>query len=499
MNGTLLDATMNISYVGPQLSKIDQKTILSKFMQVIDSIIAGHTPTNYHGARIIDNQIILPVNVLSKDDATIEAIELLHKRITIITDYFRSIDWRTHEYIHLWYIKNMVAKGVTLSESLIITGNIPDIDYTTQPEFLEMPSLNIPPTVFDRAKLCDGSLINTITDPLIPYYTVCINASVPYADMGMSYNALHLYEHLMTKCWQNCSGIHRVNLNGATYPNGNCFIYAVCNTIDAIHEYLTAAIRWLLKSRADDFWTDPVCVENIKVETQRTISETADMRNQSCFARSDARAYSFNYDTKIFTYWSNRPFDITVIGPKFNGFALERINADIKKRPIRNIQRPRNARMKHPVMEALDMGCRASPLCVMKCSVNDIRKCLLSKDPQEAKSLIDNRLFGIDNYITGMNDVEAENNVLMLTVILNRLFTADEITERLKNICLFANNPLDTPLLAMYMTELGIDRGEFVDDDIDDDIDVIDDDELISRNRIINVQRNLRTPSTTRW
>ena len=164
--------------------------------------------------------------------------------------------------------------------------------------------------------LKDGTKLKEILDPLINYYGLYINLSVPFSDMDYGYNYLHFYEHIMTYAWKPLSQQNVLELNGGTTCNAICYVYNIHSNSKSMEEYLKEYIDFHLKSRGNDFWKKEI-VKGLETELERTTSETLMEKSLSQMAKTDP--YSQHaYNTQILQYYSNKPFEIIIIMQLFN-------------------------------------------------------------------------------------------------------------------------------------------------------------------------------------
>ena len=133
------------------------------------------------------------------------------------------------------------------------------------------------------------------------------------------------------------------------------YIYSVHKTYESFKTFVDATINFVLKSRRKEFWESDDMKDAIKFETVRTISETRLGRSHTLMSRSDFHAYQNGYNTNVFHYWSNKPFNILcVVGNKNELFLTKKKLDEItKKYPIEKVQIPKSLTFKNIPVETL--------------------------------------------------------------------------------------------------------------------------------------------------
>lgn len=400
--------------------------LLKKFMDFINGMIGAKTATNYHIERVKNYTIRIPIYVYTNEEAKMNPVDLLEKRVKTVRDFLGNFDWKTTNKLQLWLVRSLHTLGIDISTSFNIETQMPNNDYAAINDqlIIKFPDLQYP--TIKRLKLSDGSMVTMYSDPYIDDYGLFLNLSVPFDEMGMSYNALHLYEHLLTKPWDGLDGKDLLELNGSTYPTGMCFVYTIHKSLDSLKLHMNSTLKWLMQSRDPSFWDGKE--EEMKLETIRTISETRKERTLTSMGRSDLHAYDVKYDTKIFDYWSNKPFELLLSGPsEFKEISADKLNAMIAKHPLRKVPRPENVKFKNIPMDVLKMK-KLTGYYILKVETDKIKEQFLKKDFDT------NSFFGVDCSMTSKSeDLSMYNSVLHPLLYINKYFTDEELESYVKN------------------------------------------------------------------
>jgi hypothetical protein len=186
-------------------------------------------------------------------------------------------------------------------------------------DFSEIKELNVKMKVNKIGKGSSKSCCKhiTIVNPLINDYSIFINLSQPYSCFNYGYNYLHLYEHLMTSCWKECDKSDLVLMNGYTTIDARCMVFAVVKTERAFKEYLEALNNFTANDLIDD--------DTLKLETNRTVSETLVDKSLCCFGRTNPGGYDKNVLLKLF----DQGFNVVTVTPnvvKGCKFAAKTVN-----------------------------------------------------------------------------------------------------------------------------------------------------------------------------
>ena len=273
--------------------------------------------------------------------------------------------------------------------------------------------------------------LTCMCDPHLRDYGLYVDLSVPFKDMGLGLNALHLYEHLMTKGWEQVSSESAndlIYMNGFTTASGISCVYVVLSSERAFKEYFNKTMRFILNCRKLDYWKSDIMKADIIKEIRRTISETRLERSIGGMARSDVHAYTYNYNINIFHYWSNRPINMLVSVPNKEAFPMtqEKFEAIMKSNPIEHVPRPLNITYSRLPAETL-FSKMIQNYIIEKMPTRYIIDKIMSHD------FDNNQMFGIDcRFIIQINESnkgQTEGGTLMLHPLLfyNQFISAAEL------------------------------------------------------------------------
>ena len=67
--------------------------------------------------------------------------------------------------------------------------------------------------------------------------------------MGYNYNALHIYEHMMTIAWKKLDSKDVLDLNGATFPTGTCYLYNIHSSKKSLKKYTREYVKFHQSSK----------------------------------------------------------------------------------------------------------------------------------------------------------------------------------------------------------------------------------------------------------
>ena len=179
-------------------------------------------------------------------------------------------------------------------------------------------------------------------DPLLVDYGLYIGLSKPFKDMGYSYNALHIYEHMMTMGWKKLSTKDMIELNGATFPTGTCYLYNIHSTKKSLKQYAREYVKFHQMTKTKEFWEKDLN-EDLKRETIRTYSETQTTKGLKDFARTDNTVYSeMIYPIEPFIKFSEDTYTILTVSPEPIKFKFDKYLPDIKENNIKINERKYN-------------------------------------------------------------------------------------------------------------------------------------------------------------
>lgn len=329
----------------------DNRTMMEKedirtFMMILKQMIQARTNLCYAGSfDEKDASIIIPVDVLdNKDVKTFR--ELLKKKITSLKTYLeKDIDWDGFNDNFKAVISALALYKFDYSRML----------YVHSSAFKNKIDINLKEPKLKKTRILYHKFGNdAITEVYNPYITTALmdlDLSAPYNEMGIVYNALHVYEHIMCIPFAQADEAKNEKnqrfkySNGFTSSIGLCHVFAFCDNEETYTKYLKAELKWYFESRNDSFWNDNK--KAIDMQITRTISETKDEPTFISFARSPGCAYSFEYNFELFKYWSNRPLNCLLVHP-FASFDITKYVASLSKRlPLKHLKAPQAPKLSY--------------------------------------------------------------------------------------------------------------------------------------------------------
>lgn len=422
--------------------------LVYRFMTGLNQLIGAKTLMNYHTEKVTVHPvptISIPIYVYSNDDKLIPPEQLVQNRVDTVMEYLENIDLNTTSHNMLWTLRSMLI--MKYPPEFILSTYTPNIDAFNdiigQSVNIKVPKLEYP--TIRREKSQNGDSITYLIDPYVLDYGLFVNLTTPFDDMGMSYNALHLYEHLMTKGWEGLPGKDMTEMNGSTYPHGLCYIYSIHSSEESLKLYTTKYIEWFLSSRADEFWAKGQPNTYLKIETQRTISETRKDRNLATMGRSDYKAYDYQYNQDIFRYWSNKPYQLLIISPK-------KITLSTKTSKPLHVERPENVQFKHLPLDVMKIK-HYQGLNICKATTEEVKRLITSPESDGTCGL--DCIFICDN-----EDLSAYTSVLHPLLYCNKLFTDKELNTFIDNrvlpwTCkLYSEASITKPYLSQWLNEI---------------------------------------------
>ena len=363
-----------------------------EFMHQLNIILAGQTTLNYHLIPITNRPFIyIPVFPYNRKEFTGDINGLIKERIKTLKTFISTYDFNTERKIIKWGLRNILIMRERLGDTKRPLFKIENRETDTKETIDISKNVKLEYPKMRRYKLTDNSYISVLHDPYtIDDHLVLCNLSKPFSEMCYQYNALHLYEHLMTYAWKDGNHDDEAYMNGLTVVNGISNIFAVLNTPEALMDYLNRYISFVLKARDRQFWITHKDI--IRTETLRTISETRAARSFSSPSRSDPAAYDLNYNIDIFCKWSNDPFDILIITNADIKLDINKINAKILSAKRSDIRLNAPTGKYIPVEALMDKNF----VRIIKDTPDNIIKALW----HNGFGNINGKLYGIDNYMS---------------------------------------------------------------------------------------------------
>lgn len=329
-------------YYNESMPEIDKHAIYT-FMSILRGYIGFKTQLGYFiQLPNKDGTIVIPIDVLSNKDVA-SYKDIMRNKIIELKHYLES---------EIDYDSFMNENKVAFSILSLYKFDYSRMLYISSRHLKNVVDITLKPPTFEKSKIrtlkFENDEVLEIYNPYLTEALICADFTVPYNEMSYMYNALHVYEHIMCSPWvdiktkQGKDGL--LSLNGLTSGLGNCFVYSIVNTDKAFTTYFNELVKWMYSSRDEGFWDTQK--DHINLEISRTISETKTMPYHLTFARSPGCAYNMNYNKSIFDYWSNKPFNITVIHP----FKVKIEDLEIKtlsiEHPIRKIPEPEKPKLR---------------------------------------------------------------------------------------------------------------------------------------------------------
>lgn len=429
----LQNSTITIEYDNSQILTKYTKILLYKFLTLLNSYIGANTNLNYHILPVKNFTITIPIYSYTNDEKTLSTCDLIEKRVNTLLKHLETIDWNKHTNAQeQWLIYSLFAAGIDITNDLTIsthsgeTSGFEDLDH--QPLHINAAQLRKPK--IKRVRYADGSTILYLSSPYLTDYGVFANLSTTFNEMNMSFNALHLYEHLMTYGWKGLNFDKVKLMNGSTWPHALCSVYVITQDLETLKLFAASFVKYYLTSRDKGFWKKAENVGGLKMETQRTISETRTERTLASLCRSDYHAYDYNYNTNIFEYWSNRPFDLLITGPDVVDklcLNAETINLFISIHPIRNVPKPKDVVFRSLPLDTIKMKL-IHQYRVVKANQAEIHDFMIN--PRNGNKA----LFGLDcKIISDAEDLNPYNSVLHMLCYINKSFSDEELNNFIKH------------------------------------------------------------------
>lgn len=247
--------------------------------------------------------VTIDFNFQLNNPQNIEYNKIVFDKLTVIENYLRNKNWSIETKEVKRYLRNILihnkkfeAKLIYEDYSSIILFECPELMNTIKVK--ETKSKSIESLTKTKAKSSfDTSSIQIIQiiDPLINDCGIFVDVSKDFSVFKYGYNYLHLFEHIITYGWRNCDKNNLKLLNGFTSLNANCLVYAVVEDYSTLLSYLKSYLEFHISLLVDGFPS-----ECLKVETNRTMSETLNEKSLTSFGRTDSVVYSkFSYEIDI--------------------------------------------------------------------------------------------------------------------------------------------------------------------------------------------------------
>ena len=434
------------------------KMYLNDFlMNFLSFYIGSKSKLNYHMMPAIKNKLIIPIYPYELSETHESPINLIEHKLDELQKTLKQISWNDMSKQFVWLINAAIKCGFKPSSDLeckIISPSLAIQEAFPKPIPMEISQPEKTKIKVYKVQANDKSIITTILDPCVADYGIYVDLSIPFSEMGMCNNGLHLFEHLSTKAWDDLSEKDCIMVNGTTNAAGISYVYSIHRTYDSFKTYLNAAIDFLYKSRDVGFWDTDDMKKAIELETVRTISEMREGRSRTLMARSDLHAYSNMYNVDVFRYWSNRPYNVLCVVKSENElFAKKNVLDELgKKYPLQNVKRPENIKYDKIPAEVL-LTKMSQNYQIKAVQISDNAKHLFYKKIER------NTLYGIDCKLTVFEDdsdesVEDSNNNLCTLLFYNRYVSAGDIEKYCNtNVLPFSNMEYTSSINAKFSSE----------------------------------------------
>lgn len=310
----------------------------SLFSQLI-RLISSQTDVCYYPNNIEYSgqakQFTLPITVQYHNDEG-DILNIINKRVKVIKKTISTMKFETNQM--KFVARTLKIYNVDPFNFLQLTYSLDDgAELIYEPIELRLP--DIENFKINETKYPSGNFRHIeYIDPLLNDYGLYVGLCKPFNEMGYSYNALHIYEHMMTLGWNKLNQKDLIELNGATFPTGMCYLYNIHKTKKSLKSFTREYVNYHCKTKNPKYWKENL-LDDLKRETIRTYSETQDIKSLKDFARTDPSVYeNMIYDIKPFVKYSNEEFTILTVSPekinfKFDKYIIkEKCDINLKKR-----------------------------------------------------------------------------------------------------------------------------------------------------------------------
>lgn len=292
---------------------------------ILDKLLAC---LNFHVAAIIgratDFGYRLAMNASGSQFISIP-IEITGK---VDTTWRELMETRTKElkrFLESKHFANELSEQTELKSTLITFGVKAELLYTiTSPFFTDEVQVRMRPFDVDPCRFTIHEKPNEYF--VHEYYSnrntsiIAIDLSVPFKELYLESDALHLYEHCMLINMLDGSGnrpelFKNVDVNGFTSNAGLCYLYAMIEGRDAeaadkVKRIATEMAKWYFESRTPEFWERNG--NDVRKQIARTTSEVIDGAPWDVF-RNRSQTRNSKLNTSIFRRWSNRPLNMLIV------------------------------------------------------------------------------------------------------------------------------------------------------------------------------------------
>ena len=318
-----------------------KKAIYSLIIHIARTISSA-SDVCYHPNNIIydsqKQQFILPITVQYHNEEG-DILSIINKRAETIKNTISKLKFETNKL-------KFIAR--TLNEYKIDPFNFIQLTYfiseTEDSELISMPiELKLPKIPNFEIKehyYKKGNFRHLeYIDPLLLDYGLYIGLSKPFSEMGYSYNALHIYEHMMVTGWKKLDSANVKDMNGATISTGLCYLYNIHSTKKSLKKYAREYVKFHQLSKTRKFWEKDLH-DDLKRETIRTYSETQTAKGLKEFARTDNSIYSdMIYNIEPFIKFSEDEYTILTVSPEPINFKFDKYIPDVHEDKVNLTER----------------------------------------------------------------------------------------------------------------------------------------------------------------
>ena len=280
-------------------------------------------------------QFIVPITVQYHNEEG-DILSIINKRVETIKNTISKLKFETNKMKFIARTLNQYK--IDPFNFLLLTYFIDDeselVSTPIELKLPDIPNFEIKEYYYKKGNFRHLEYI----DPLLMDYGLYIGLSKPFNEMGYSYNALHIYEHMMTMAWKKLDTANVTDVNGATMPNGSCWLYNIHSTKKSLKHHARAYVKFHQLTKNKEYW-DKELYEDLKRETIRTYSETQHAKNLKDFARTDNFVYhdlhNMIYNSEPFVKFSEDEYTILTVSPEPIKFKFDKYIPDINPDKIK--------------------------------------------------------------------------------------------------------------------------------------------------------------------
>lgn len=312
-------------------------------MMYITRIISLASDVCYRPNNIIydsqKHQFIIPITVQYHNEEG-DILSIINKRVESIKNTISKLKFETNKLKFVARTLNQynIDPFNFLQLSYFIDNESELISTPIELKLPKIPNFEIKEHYYKKGNFRHLEYI----DPLLLDYGLYIGLSKPFSEMGYSYNALHIYEHMMTSGWKNLSSADVKDVNGATISTGMCYLYNIHSTKKSLKKYAREYVKFHQLTKTKKYWEKEL-YDDLKRETIRTYSETQNAKSLKEFARTDNTVYSdMIYNIEPFVKFSQDEYTILTVSPEPIKFKFDKYIPDIKEDNIKLYERTYN-------------------------------------------------------------------------------------------------------------------------------------------------------------